>query len=266
MRVARALLCLLSLCLVITGAPPPAHAEDPTEARAKELFENGARLYEEGQYDDAVMAWQAAYQLSPRPLLLFNMANAYERLGRYQEAYDFLNRYRALAPSDERETLERRIRNIEKRIAEVRERAANAPDVDPLMDTSGSRMTVTNTTKSASTGPHPAGIALVIGGGAAMGIGAVLDGLALRERASTVALCKEGPSATLLCPSNAEPHIVLDRRLSAGGDIALIAGGVALGAGIIVLIVDATSGTKTAVHLVPSVAPGAAALTLLGRF
>ena len=268
MSVLRAALCLLCLASALVGAPSLARAEDPNEARAKELFENGARLYEEGQYDNAVMAWQAAYQLSPRPLLLFNMANAYERLGRYQEAYDYLNRYRALAPTEERETLERRISNIEKRIAEVRERAASdKPDVDPLLDATGSRITVTSSTNQGSDGPNPLGIGLIAGGGAAVGIGAVLGGLALRERASASALCVDGGGGALLCPNTAQAHILSDKRFSAAGDILMIAGGAALGAGLIVLIVDATGGgPKSAVHLVPSAAPGAAALTLFGRF
>ena len=73
-------LCLLTL---LAAVAPEALAQDATtEARAKELYENGAALYEEGRYEEAILAWEEAYRLSSRPVLLFNIANAYERLGR----------------------------------------------------------------------------------------------------------------------------------------------------------------------------------------
>ncbi|MCO4771969.1 MAG: tetratricopeptide repeat protein [Deltaproteobacteria bacterium] len=249
---------------------PIAHAAE--DDRARELFENGKRLYDEGLYKDAVAAWQAAYDLSPdRHLLLFNIANAFERLGRYQEALDHLNRYRALAPADERETLERRMRSIERRMQELKDRASSEPEGDPLLDTSGSQITVKSTSGGggggAITGPHPAGIALIAGGGAGLAIGGVFGGLALRERASAQALCVDIASGDTLCSSDAKTHIDSDRSFSLGSDIALIAGGVALGAGVIILVVDATSGGKTAgLQVIPSGGPSGASVTLRGRF
>jgi serine/threonine protein kinase len=262
----------LALALSPLTAATPAFAQSDTDARARELFENGARLYDEGLYNEAIAAWRAAYQLSPdKALLLYNMANAYERLGRYQEALDNLNRYRAVAPSEERETLERRMRAIERRIEELKERASSAPEGDPLLDASQSRMTVsTSSTSTAGTGagPHPAGIALIAGGGVGLAVGGVLGGLALQQRASARALCIDVASGGTLCPSEAKAHIDQDRSLSLGGDIAMIAGGVALGAGVIILVVDATSGgAKTsALRVLPSAGPGGAAVTLSGRF
>jgi tetratricopeptide (TPR) repeat protein len=262
----------LALALSPLTAATPTFAQSDTDARARELFENGARLYDEGLYNEAIAAWRAAYQLSPdKALLLYNMANAYERLGRYQEALDNLNRYRAVAPSEERETLERRMRAIERRIEELKERASSAPEGDPLLDASQSRMTVsTSSTSTAGTGagPHPAGIALIAGGGVGLAVGGVLGGLALQQRASARALCIDVASGGTLCPSEAKAHIDQDRSLSLGGDIAMIAGGVALGAGVIILVVDATSGgAKTsALRVLPSAGPGGAAVTLSGRF
>jgi len=265
----RALTVALCLILGLLLAPSLAFGDDN---RARELFENGARLYDEGLYDDAITAWQEAYRLSPdRHLLLFNMANAYERLGRYQEALDHLNRYRALAPKDERETLERRIRAIERRMAELKERAAKGSDVDPLLDTSGSQLTVTSTSsakKGGGDGPHPAGIALLAGGGAGLAVGGIFGGLALNERASAQSLCVVTAGDATLCPTEAKEHIDQDRTYSAVGDIAMIAGGVALGAGVIVLVVEATGGGGQANNLrvLPSVGPGGAAVTFEGRF
>src|SRR5687768_9802487 len=114
----------------IPEAPAPGYTPSPEDdARARELYDNGALLYDEGRYDDAVAAWAESYRLSGRPLLLFNMANAMERLGRYEDAMTLLSRYRAFAPAEDRETLDRRIRNIEARLDEL---AAAQPISAPL--------------------------------------------------------------------------------------------------------------------------------------
>ena len=251
---------------VIMGLTDAAHAQDGTEdtdARARELYENGARLYDEGLYEDAIAAWQAAHTLSERPLLLYNIANAYERIGRYQEALDHLNRYRALAPSSERDTLERRMRNIERRLEEEKA-APNAtrpdqPAAEPVASLD------TKPTQGTARPPHPAGVVLVVGGAVGLGLGGVFGGLALGQRASARALCQDGASP--LCPSEAKVHTDADRSWSLGGDIAFAAGGVALGAGIIALIATSRPGPdQAALRLTPSLGPGGAAVLLEGRF
>ena len=270
----RALPLVLGMVFMLALSLPPttAHGQSGTEQRARDLFENGKRLYDEGLYDDAVAAWEAAYDLSPdKHLLLYNIANACERLGRYQEALDNLNRYRALAPAEERETLERRMRNIERRLKEQQAAASEVTsEPAPATNSNGTAsLTVknTSTSKRAPAAPNPGGLALVIGGGVGVAVGGVLGGLALQQRAQAQALCVQSASGQTLCPTDAQPFIDRDRSLSLGGDIAMVAGGVALGAGVIVLIADAvTGGDQTALKVLPSVGPGGAAVTFLGRF
>ena len=118
-RSAPSLLLLTALSLGLFG--PVARAQgtpDANQERAKELYQNGSLLYDEGRYEDAIIAFQEAYRLSEQPKLLYNIAQAQERLGRYQEALDTLSRYRAYAPAEEREALDRRIRNLERRLEE----------------------------------------------------------------------------------------------------------------------------------------------------
>jgi tetratricopeptide (TPR) repeat protein len=52
----------------------------------KEATERGIRLFKEGNYDGAVQAFTAAYVLSPKPMFLFNIAQAHRKAGRPQEA------------------------------------------------------------------------------------------------------------------------------------------------------------------------------------
>ena len=102
-RPMRMLLCALWLL-----GSQPGLAQSPSgdsDARARHLYRNGELLYAEGLYSDAIAAWESAYDLSDRPLLLYNMANAQERLGRWEDALQSLNRYRAFAPLEERDVL-----------------------------------------------------------------------------------------------------------------------------------------------------------------
>lgn len=105
-------------------------ADAPSAAdmkRAEELYQNGAILYEEGNYQGAILAFQSSFDLSNAPALYYNIANCHERLGHLTEARDALNMYRAVAPSDERERLDRRIVNLNERIAEESQLRPSTP-------------------------------------------------------------------------------------------------------------------------------------------
>lgn len=102
----------------------PAHAQSRPEemdqvardVRAREIYENGTALYQEGLYEDAIAAFQESYRLSGLHRLLLNVVNCHERLGRYEDAIAVLNRYRAYAHPDEREKLRVRIEENRRRI------------------------------------------------------------------------------------------------------------------------------------------------------
>lgn len=198
-----------------------AAATPEADQRARELYENGAVLYEEGRYEDAVAAWEEAWRLSGRPLLLYNMANAMERLGRWEEAMDLLNRYRAYAPADERDVLDRRIRNIERRAVEqevvaaaVRPEAARVPLV-----------------------PVALGATAAVG----LGVGAGFAGVALAARAEAAERCV-AVDGERYCPADAADALARDRRASAVADVALAVGTVAGATGLGIWLADGRAG------------------------
>lgn len=115
------------LALVLVSAAPALAADAPDE-RAVVFFENGAVLYQEGRYVEAIEAFERSYELSGEPALFFNIANAQERLGEPEKALDALNRYRVFAVPDERKILERRIENLERRVEEQRLADARAAE------------------------------------------------------------------------------------------------------------------------------------------
>ncbi len=67
-------------------APDPSDAEepdaeepDPTQQEAAALFREGSMFYELGQYEEAIVKFEAAWKLAPVPQLLFNLGQAHRR-------------------------------------------------------------------------------------------------------------------------------------------------------------------------------------------
>jgi tetratricopeptide (TPR) repeat protein len=86
------------------------------DQRARELFQKGDVAYAEGRYEEALAAFSEAYDLSGRVQLLFNVSNALERLGRYQEAVDALDKYLASGKAKDRDVVQKRLANLKKRV------------------------------------------------------------------------------------------------------------------------------------------------------
>lgn len=110
---------MLLIATLLLGAFAVPFTSTASAQDARELFQRGRGAYETGDFEGAVEAWRAAYELDPRPLLQFNLAQAYERLGRLQESLDAYERFLAAAPSDAEDVPAARIRAaaIQQRLA-----------------------------------------------------------------------------------------------------------------------------------------------------
>ncbi len=73
--------------------PAPAKSKDDV-ARAKELFDAGAREYANGNFDLAIQALEQAYAISPREGIMFSMAQAHRRY--YERTGDKLSLSRSV--------------------------------------------------------------------------------------------------------------------------------------------------------------------------
>jgi len=114
------------VCAQVESEPRPLRTgREADDARARELYVIGDEFYANGRYEAAEEAFAEAYRLSGRPLLLFNLANAQERSGRWPEAAQNLRRYREQAPAAEHAELDARLVALERRIEE---RAADSRD------------------------------------------------------------------------------------------------------------------------------------------
>jgi tetratricopeptide (TPR) repeat protein len=252
--------------IVMTAAVPGYAWADEEDVRARELYRNGEQLYEEGLYEDAIVAWERAYDLSGRPLLLYNIANALERIGKWEEALRRINQYRAFATEAERETLDRRMRAIERRIEEKKSQVeADEKTADPAPNPSSTLILKPQETAYApSAGP----VVLSITGGIGLAVGGVLAVMTQQARSEASALCRQTGEISL-CPDTASDALNRDAQFSLGADLSMSLGAAALGTGIILGVLDRQGllrPKKKQVLLVPGAGPGLATLRLEGTF
>lgn len=89
---------------------PPAEAESP----AKAAYRAGVGFFKEHQYADAIREFNKAYRLDPNPVLVFNMARAFEELKQYDSAIEYYKKYLEMAPqAPDRAKVEDSLRALE---------------------------------------------------------------------------------------------------------------------------------------------------------
>jgi tetratricopeptide (TPR) repeat protein len=83
----------LIVLLLLPGSAAAQDASREDIARAREIFDEGSRLFAEERFIEAAEAYERAYEVVPRPLILLNAATAYERALELEQAADLLERY-----------------------------------------------------------------------------------------------------------------------------------------------------------------------------
>lgn len=238
--------------------------------RAEQLYYNGEALYEEGQYEAAILAFEEAYRLSGEPLLLYNIANAYERLGELDHAIDYLTRYRAFAPPDERESLRRRVRNLERRMeaAETPPSSGDAgSDLAGDADAGAGQPDDSGGDQSAF-GPAEWALTGVAAGSLATGV--AFSFIARGRRQDVEDQCVMVSSSTI-CPTSAEDDHDAWRRSAIAADVGY---GLAVASTVALVVLLATSsnaspddgGSDLSVSVGPTGGSTGGMLGLWGRF
>lgn len=107
----RGIALVVAVALALIASPRLRAAETP-ESSAKAHYEKAQQLYATGNYDEAIAEYHEAYRLKPHPNVLYNIAQAYERLLDYAQSVVWFERYLAEAPKDapERVVVENRLR------------------------------------------------------------------------------------------------------------------------------------------------------------
>lgn len=92
-------LLILAAFVSLASSVSIAHADEASDALARNHFEAGRAYFERARYEDAAREFQEAWELSPRPSLLLNLARAYESGGHPDQAIEALTRWTEVAPS-----------------------------------------------------------------------------------------------------------------------------------------------------------------------
>jgi len=103
----------LSLLIVL---PAIAHASEDT---ARKHFQRGQSAYRRGDYEEAIEQWKKAYETVQEPKIQYNLAQAYERLGKLGEAAQAFQLYIDTADPDESSysAAVTRLASVQKRLA-----------------------------------------------------------------------------------------------------------------------------------------------------
>jgi tetratricopeptide (TPR) repeat protein len=91
----------LSVILAVFVLATAARAEGPPAdlaQRALGHYQQGVSAYRSGQYEEAIAAFNRAYQADPAPILVFNIAQARWKKGDREQALEAYRRYLTLDP------------------------------------------------------------------------------------------------------------------------------------------------------------------------
>ena len=245
-----------ALALSITAAIP-AFASPESDAEARDLYVQSDDAYKAGHFDAAADLLQRAYALSHAPVLLYNLARAYEGMGASDKALDAYQSYLTNEPNPpDRGAIEARIETLKRQIDE-RQRFEQQRDEERKRAEAQARqqaVIVVPTIRQASPVPW------VVGGVGLAGVvgGFVVGGLALVRHSDG----ENAPNA--LAASNDQGDAL---GFATAANVAFIAGGVIAGVGIAWGIVDVlTSRRRTRTTATVRLVIGPTSLGVVGSW
>ena len=225
---------------VIALFSTPTRADDRSVAR--EHYQKGTKLFDLGQFDDAIREYEAAYQVKDDPVLLYNIAQAHRLAGHHERAIFFYKSFlRRMPKAPNREDVMQKIADLQKQLdhlpapakpVEPEPTPTPTPTPAPAPDSRAKVEPVKPGPKK--TGPAPPGQTLKIAGFALIGVGALgliggaaAAGLSAKYSSDAVVNGKfnSGAYNSGLAANNAA------YALFAVGGAAIIAGGVCVGLG-----------------------------------
>src|SRR5262245_4934546 len=126
----------LGLSSVVLGAAAPrdAHAQTAADLEAaKKAYAKGKAHFEKGEYDKAVEQFKESYRLSKNPVLLYNIALTFEKLGTNDMAIFYYKKFLSDAPEDavQRPDAEKSIAALEKAAKEPAKEPEKQPEKQP---------------------------------------------------------------------------------------------------------------------------------------
>jgi len=110
---------IVAASLMVPAAAPAEPKADTRTVEARTRFKAGSQLYKQARYREAIIEFEAAYQLKPHGVLHFNLAQCHEKLGDIPKALRAYRQYlREVPQADDRATVQAAMANLEKRLVE----------------------------------------------------------------------------------------------------------------------------------------------------
>lgn len=229
-------MCSALLCIALAFAPR-ADAQRQRNAdlrRAVLLFEESEELYNRGDFEGAATLLRRAYELHPDPTLVYNLGRSLEAMGDLDGAIAEYERYLREAPdAEDRGEVEGQLRTLRERRDRLAEEPAAPIDDAPVEVRPDEEVDAPAVGGGVSPWPF-----VLMGGGGVFGVvGAVCGVVGSGAHDDAVAE-----------PIQQEAFRLQDRadNLATVANVFFIAGGVALAAGVVVLVVELASGDDEA--------------------
>ena len=257
---------ILAFVLLLCSVRIAAAQDDKTE-RARIHLKAAIAYYDEARYEDAAREMEAAYQLKPLPDLQYNLAQCYERLGRYSDAATAYETYLKANPAaNDRKLVETRIGNLRERAAAT----ATGSQVAPLPPPTEKVVFKTIVVYKTAPPPPGRGVRIAAYGLGVLALGALASGISFAVLAKQNAdIVSKGGSTTNPPPFDGNPR---DAQKSGQADVivegvsfgvaALCAGG-AIGLYLLGNKIDKEAPKLT---MAPSLSPTGGGMVLAGRF
>jgi tetratricopeptide (TPR) repeat protein len=250
-----------------SAAVQAAHAAEQESAmqaadeEARKHFQIGKLLLDSGRFQEAIAEFEAAYKLSGRPQLLYNLYVAHRDAGNVDQAIEALRGYLEKVPdAPDRLNLTARLAALEeqqKRQREQEERARLATEEAAQAKAEVAKRTYTVT-------EHSAVPWIVMGIGGALVVGSVGTGVAALGKSHELKdKCFDANS----CPRSQKDNIDKARALSTTTDVLWITGSAAVVTGF-VLWVTGVLDTERQVPVTAgaSITPQGVSTSLTARF
>jgi tetratricopeptide (TPR) repeat protein len=262
--------CLVLGILVALLVCAPAGAGERHRSAAETHYNQGMKQYTLGHFPEAIDEFEKAYDLKPEPIFLYNIAQSHRQNKNPERAAFFYRRYLEADPkAKNRAEVEKRIKDMEKLLAEERARAA-APAIAPPPVAPPAPVPVV-VTPLAPVPPPPAapaekvstnpGRGLRIAGIVMGSVGLAAIGTGIIFGVHQSSLYKEAHQGTF-----SQSKLDSSNTFQTLEWVSLGVGGAALGTGIVLYIIGATAkGSDQAVSLAPLLSPGMKGIALSGR-
>lgn len=272
--------CLAACCVFVAAGSAwagPTHAypectvrpSDSDVTAAKGAFQAGTVSFNEADYDRAILYWEDAYRRDcTATLLLQHLGRAYEGAGNLEQAIIALRTFIERSPeSPERAQVQRRIEAFEQKLAEDKQKASATPPPPiataqpgpgaPSSQPGSSSPPAQPPSSSEGKGGFPWGPAITIAaGGVAAAVGTVVF-IGARQKISDVENYTDPKTGAKPCANHSGGACPADqasqgndaRTRATIGTVVGIGGLAVAGAGVVWLILDSKSDSKSALEM-----------------